>query len=151
VKVKLNAVPDVLKGKRVVVVDDSMVRGTTSRKIVKMIRHAGAKEVHVRISSPPIISPCFFGIDMGTRWELIAGDKQVEEIREHVGADTLGYLSVEGLIEALGLPKEKFCLACFTGSYPVPVPLQMDKLALEPVGTDRHEFEWPDVVPSARP
>jgi amidophosphoribosyltransferase len=90
---------------------------------------------------------------MGTRWELIAGRKKnVEEIREHIGADSLGYLSVEGLLEAVGLAKEKFCLACFTGNYPVPVPLQMDKLALEPViGGGRHEFEWTDTVPSISP
>ena len=86
---------------------------------------------------------------MGTRWELIAGNKTVDEIREYVGADSLGYLSVEGLVEAVGLPKDKFCLACFTGNYPVPVPLQMDKLALEPLpGHDRHEFEWLETVPS---
>ena len=106
----------------------------------------------MRITSPPIISPCFFGIDMGTRWELVAGRMSVEEIRRHIGADSLGYLSVEGLIEAVGLPKDKFCLACFTGNYPVPVPLQMDKLALEPaLGRDRHEFEWTDAVPSISP
>ena len=103
----------------------------------------------MRITSPPIMSPCFYGIDMGTRWELIAGRMTVDEIRRHIDADSLGYLSVEGLIEAVGLPKEKFCLACFTGSYPTPVPLQMDKLALEPpVGSDRHEFEWTGAVPS---
>ena len=90
------------------------------------------------------------GIDMGTRWELIAGRMNVEEIREHIGADSLGYLSVEGLIEAVGLPKDKFCLACFTGEYPIPVPLQLDKLALEPAGgRDRHDVEWMESVPSA--
>ncbi len=152
VRLKFNPLPELLEGRRVVVVDDSIVRATTNRPVVAMLRKAGAREVHVRITSPPIISPCFFGIDMGTRWELIAGRMTVEEIREHIDADTLGYLSVEGLLEAVGLAKEKFCLACFTGDYPVPVPLQMDKLALEPpVGADRHEFEWMESVPSASP
>ncbi|MCH8850833.1 MAG: hypothetical protein IIC89_08420 [Chloroflexi bacterium] len=106
----------------------------------------------MRITAPPIISPCFFGIDMGTRWELIAGQKNVEQVREHIDADTLGYLSVDGMIEAVGGAKDKYCLACFTGKYPVPVPLQMDKLALEPVaGGDRHEMEWTDAVPSVSP
>jgi len=149
VHLKFNPLPELLEGRRVIVVDDSIVRGTTTLPVVQMLRKAGAREVHMRITAPPIIAPCFFGIDMGTRWELIAGRMSVDEIREHIGADSLGYLSVDGLIEAIGLPKEKFCLACFTGNYPMPVPLQMDKLALEPViGSDRHEFEWTDVVPS---
>ncbi|OGO51219.1 MAG: amidophosphoribosyltransferase [Chloroflexi bacterium RBG_16_68_14] len=151
VQLKFNPLPELLAGRRVVVVDDSIVRGTTTPRVVAMLRKAGAKEVHMRITFPPITSPCFFGVDFGTRWELIAGRKTVEEIRQHIDADTLGYLSVEGLIDAVGLPREKFCLACFTGSYPVPVPLQMDKLALEPVGRDRHEFEWTDAVPSISP
>jgi amidophosphoribosyltransferase len=151
-QLKYNPLPELLEGRRVVLVDDSIIRATTTLPVVAMLRKAGAREVHMRITSPPIISPCFFGIDMGTRWELIAGRLSVEEIRQHIGADTLGYLSVEGLIEAVGLPKDKFCLACFTGKYPVPVPLQMDKLHLEPVlGRDRHEFEWTDAVPSASP
>ena len=150
VRLKFNPLPELLEGRRVAVVDDSIVRGTTNRPVVSMLRKAGAKEVHVRITSPPIISPCFFGIDMGSRWELIAGRMSVDEIREHIGADSLGYLSVEGLIEAVGLPKDKFCLACFTGEYPMPVPLQLDKLALETAGgRDRHEFEWMESVPSA--
>ncbi len=152
VHLKFNPLPEMLEGKRLVVVDDSIIRDTTASRVVAMLRKAGAKEVHMRITSPPIISPCFFGIDMGTRWELIAGRLSVEEIRRKIGADSLGYLSVEGLIEAVGLPKDKFCLACFTGKYPVPVPLQMDKLALEPaLGRDRHEFEWTDAVPSITP
>src|SRR5438445_10153 len=100
VKVKLNAVPEVLEGKRVVVVDDSIVRGITSRKIVKMIRHAGAKEVHMRISSPPIISPCFYGIDTPTKKELIGSTHSIEEIRKYITADSLAYLSLEGLLAA---------------------------------------------------
>jgi len=149
VHLKFNPLPELLADRRVVLVDDSIVRATTTSRVVAMLRKAGAREVHLRITAPPIISPCFFGIDMGTRWELIAGRMTVEEIREQLDADSLGYLSVKGLIEAVGLPKEKFCLACFTGNYPISVPLQMDKLALEPpVGADRHEFEWTDVVPS---
>ncbi len=152
VRLKYNPLPDLLAGRRVVLVDDSIVRATTTGPVVSMLRKAGAREVHMRITSPPIISPCFFGIDMGTRGELIARNKTVDEIREHIGADSLGYLSVEGLVEAVGLPKDKFCLACFTGNYPVPVPLQMDKLALEPIaGRDRHEFEWTEAVPSITP
>jgi len=120
VKIKLNPVREVLEGKRVVVVDDSIVRGTTSKKIVKMIRDAGAKEVHVRISSPPTAWPCFYGIDTPTREELIASQDDVEGIREFIGADTLGYLSQDGLywFEKKG-PREWFCDACFTGDYPV--------------------------------
>ena len=152
VRLKYNPLPELLAGQRVVIVDDSIVRGTTAPPVVAMLRKAGAREVHFRSTAPPIISPCFFGIDMGTRWELIAGRMKVDEMAEHIGVDSLGFLSLEGLIEAVGLPKEKFCFACFTGNYPVPVPLQMDKLALEPIaGGDRHEFEWSDAVPSVKP
>ncbi len=121
VKVKLNAQRDVLSGKRVVVVDDSIVRGTTSRKIVKMIRDAGAREVHVRISCPPTIGPCFYGIDTPTRDELIASSHSVEEIRAFITADSLAYLSEEGMYAFLGGRREGFCDACFTNRYPVPV------------------------------
>ena len=131
VRLKFNPLPEVLSGKRVVVVDDSIVRGTTTPHIVSLLRRAGAKEVHVRICAPPIRYPCLFGIDMATRRELIAARKSVPEICEWIGADSLGYLSIEGLIEAIGLPRETFCLSCFTGEYPIPVQLEMDKLALE--------------------
>src|SRR2546426_360259 len=120
VKVKLNAVPEVLEGKRVVVVDDSIVRGITSRKIVKMIRHAGAKEVHMRISSPPIISPCFYGIDTPTKKELIGSTHSIEEIRKYITADSLAYLSLEGLLAAAPGDRERYCDACFTENYPIP-------------------------------
>src|SRR5512132_3759297 len=114
VKLKLNAVRSVLEGKRVVVVDDSIVRGTTSRKIVKMIRAAGAKEVHLRISSPPTAWPCYYGIDTPTRQELIASSHSIDEIAKYVTADTLGYLAIEGLGAAVGDPEFKsFCNACF--------------------------------------
>lgn len=120
VKVKLNAVPEVLNGKRVVVIDDSLVRGTTSRKIVKMIRQAGAKEVHMRISSPPIISPCFYGIDTPTKKELIASDHSIEEIRKYITADSLAYLSLDGMLKSAPRTPDQYCTACFTERYPIP-------------------------------
>lgn len=131
VRLKFSPLPETLSGNRVVVVDDSIVRGTTTPRIVSLIKSAGAKEVHVRICAPPIRYPCVFGIDMASRQELIAAQKSVEEIRDQIGADSLGYLSIDGLIQAVGLPQYNFCLACFTGHYPVPVQLEMDKLALE--------------------
>jgi len=121
VKVKLNAQPDVLAGKRVVVVDDSIVRGTTSRKIVQMVRHAGARAVHMRISSPPMTGSCFYGVDTPTSEELIASSNSVEQIREFITADTLGYLSERGMYSFLRGDSKGFCAACFTGRYPVPV------------------------------
>jgi amidophosphoribosyltransferase len=119
VKIKLNAQRDVLNGKRVVVVDDSIVRGTTSRKIIRMLRDAGAQEVHMRISSPATISPCYYGIDTPTRSELIASTNSVEEIRRYIEADTLAYLSNEGMYAYFGDKREGFCDACFTAKYPV--------------------------------
>jgi amidophosphoribosyltransferase len=119
VKIKLNPVRDLIEGKRVVLLDDSIVRGTTSQKIVKMVREAGAKEVHMRISCPPTISPCYYGVDTPTRAELIAAQQSIEEIRQFIGADSLGYLSLRGLLEAVGDPAdERFCTACYTGQYP---------------------------------
>jgi len=119
VKIKLNAQKEVLGGKRVVVVDDSIVRGTTSRKIIRMLRDAGAKEVHMRISSPPTISPCYYGIDTPTRSELIASSSSVEDIRHFIEADTLAYLSREGMYTEFRSQKNGFCDACFSGNYPV--------------------------------
>jgi amidophosphoribosyltransferase len=121
VKVKLNPVRDVVSGKRVVMVDDSIVRGTTSRKIVRMLREAGAREVHVRISSPPTAHSCHYGIDTPTRRELIAATSSVEDIRQFIEADSLGYLSTEGMLEAFGRPLQATCTACFTGVYPVAI------------------------------
>jgi amidophosphoribosyltransferase len=121
IRLKLNPLRDVIAGKRVVVVDDSIVRGNTQRAIVAMLREAGAAQVHVRISSPPVAWPCFYGIDFATRAELIAGHLSVEEIRESIGADTLGYVSLAGLIAATTLPKERLCRACFDGDYPLGV------------------------------
>jgi amidophosphoribosyltransferase len=120
VKLKLNAVPEVLVGKRVVVVDDSIVRGTTSRKIVKMIRQAGAKEVHMRISSPPIIAPCFYGIDTPTQKELIGARYSLEEIRKYITADSLAFISHEGMLNAAPGRPDHYCTACFTDTYPIP-------------------------------
>lgn len=121
VKMKLSPLRETLEGRRVVMVDDSIVRGTTTGHIVRLLREAGAREVHVRISSPPIRWPCYYGIDMATKEELIAANHSVEEIRRHIGADTLGYLSLEGLQRAVGLPAERFCRACFEGQYPIPL------------------------------
>jgi amidophosphoribosyltransferase len=119
VKVKLNPVKELLQGKRVVLVDDSIVRGTTSRKIVKMVRAAGAKEVHMRITCPPTLSPCFYGIDTPTKKELIASSHTVEEIGKYIEADSLAYLSLSGLIRAVGGRGGDFCTACYTGQYPI--------------------------------
>jgi amidophosphoribosyltransferase len=124
VKIKLNAIREIIQGKRVIVVDDSIVRGTTSRKIVRMIREAGAREVHMRISSPPILSPCFYGIDTPTKDELIAANKPLDEICQYITADSLRYLSMEGMLRAVcddpSAQNDRFCAACFSGKYPIP-------------------------------
>jgi amidophosphoribosyltransferase len=150
VHLKYNALREVLEGQRVVVVDDTIVRATTTRRVIAMLREAGVKELHMRVTAPPITHPCFFGIDMGRRWELIAAHETVEEIRRDIGADSLGYLSADGLIEAVAQPKDKFCMACFSGDYPMPVPQELDKLGLEPPAwaRDRHEVEWEPQHPS---
>jgi len=120
VKVKHNPVRELLAGKRVILIDDSIVRGTTTRKIVKMVRAAGATEVHMRISCPPTISPCFYGVDTPTKKELIASSHTVEEICKYIEADSLAYLSLEGLLRAVGAKPNEFCMACYTGKYPLP-------------------------------
>src|ERR1044072_8775110 len=122
VKIKFNPVREVLQGKRVVVVDDSLVRGTTSRELVQMIRQAGAKEVHFRVASAPITGPCYYGIDTPTKSELIASSHSLEEIRRHLGVDTLGYLSLDGMGRAMGGDGSEFCHACFSGQYPTEIP-----------------------------
>jgi amidophosphoribosyltransferase len=122
VRVKLNPVKSILQGRRVVLVDDSIVRGTTSRKIVRMVRAAGASEVHMRISCPPTVSPCFYGVDTPQRSELIGATHSIEQIREFIGADSLGYLSLEGMLSAVGPGKRSYCTSCYTGTYPVAVP-----------------------------
>ena len=121
IKLKLNPLRDVIAGRRLVVVDDTIVRGTTQRALVAMLREAGAREVHVRVAAPPVSWPCFYGIDFATRAELIAGHLSPEEICASIGADTLGYVSLAGLIEATTLPEDRLCRACFDGRYPVPV------------------------------
>lgn len=122
VKIKLNPVRDLIEGKRVVLIDDSIVRGTTSKKIVKMMRDAGATEVHMRISCPPTIAPCYYGVDTPTKEELIAAQNSIEEIRRYLDADSLGYLSIEGMLEAVGDPGDtKYCTACYTGEYPTQI------------------------------
>jgi amidophosphoribosyltransferase len=121
IRLKYNPLRDAIAGKRLVVVDDSIVRGNTQRAIVGMLREAGAAEVHVRISSPPVAWPCFFGIDFASRAELMAGNLSIEEIRQSIGADSLGFVSLEGLIEATTLPAGRLCRACFDGDYPIPV------------------------------
>ena len=139
VQLKFNPLREILEGKRVIVVDDSIVRGTTTPRIVAMLRKAGAAEVHMRITSPPITHPCFYGVDMATRAELIGAHNSVEEVRAHIGADSLGYLSLEGTILATGVGPGRHCTACFTGEYPSEVPLELDKLVLEAQpGRDRH-------------
>jgi len=131
VKLKLNPLPDSIRGKRLVVVDDSIVRGTTTRQTVQVLREAGATEVHIRITCPPIEWPCFYGIDFPTRQELVANDLTVDEIRQYVGADSLGYLSLDGMVAATGSEAGAFCRACFDGEYPIPVPEHAGKFVLE--------------------
>ena len=122
VRLKLNTIRQNLEGKKVILMDDSIVRGTTSRRIVDMVRKAGAEEVHMRIGSPPIMSPCYLGIDMATREELVAAHKTVAGVEAVINADSLGYVSVEGLVEAVGIPADDLCLGCLTGVYPVEIP-----------------------------
>ncbi|MGI6777570.1 MAG: amidophosphoribosyltransferase [Acetivibrionales bacterium] len=129
VRIKFNAMRDAVKDKRVVMVDDSIVRGTTTRRIVQMLKDAGAKEVHMRVSSPPVKFPCFFGMDIASRKQLVASNLSVEEIRESIGADSLGYLSLEGLLKTPVNAKCGFCTACFCGNYPMEVPAEGNKMA----------------------
>ena len=131
VRLKFNPLPDVIKDKRLVVVDDSIVRGTTTPHVINVLRKAGAKEIHMRICAPPIRWPCHFGVDMATRRELIAANNSIEEIRQYIGADSLGYLSLGNLMKAVDGTDGGFCHACFSGDYPIPVQLEMDKLILE--------------------
>jgi amidophosphoribosyltransferase len=127
IRLKLNPLREIIEGKRIVVVDDSIVRGNTQRAIVKMLREAGALEIHVRISSPPVKWPCFYGIDFATRAELIGAEMSVEEIRQSIGADSLAFVSEEGLIAATKIAEDKLCTACFSGKYPIPVPQDLSE------------------------
>jgi amidophosphoribosyltransferase len=131
VKVKLNPLKEALKGKRAIVIEDSIVRGTTSRARVKTLRQAGLKEIHMRVSCPPLISPCYYGIDFPTKKELVASKHDIAWIRDFIGADTLEYLSLEGMLKSMPIPKEKFCTACYTGEYPTCPPCKASKKVLE--------------------
>jgi amidophosphoribosyltransferase len=133
VKMKLQPISGQLAGKRVVMVDDSIVRGTTTGQIVKLLFESGASEVHVRITAPPIKFPCFYGIDMADQNQLVAARMSIAEIRDQIGATSLGYLSIDGLCRAVGMNRDRFCLACFNGDYPIAIPdrLKMSKFALE--------------------
>jgi amidophosphoribosyltransferase len=137
VKVKLNPVRSILQGKRVVLIDDSLIRGTTSRKIVKMIKAAGATEVHVRISCPPTISPCFYGIDTPRRNDLIAATHTIDEVRKYIEADSLAYLSYDGLLESVESQRGEYCTSCYTGKYPVPFPRDEAAYLQLPLALDR--------------
>lgn len=129
--VKLNVVKEAVRGKRVVVVDDSVVRGTTAKRRVRYLRDAGAKEVHLRVSCPPLKNPCFYGIDFQSKGELVAAEKSLDELRQLLDVDSLGYLSVEGMLACLSKPGESYCTACWTGRYPVPIPEGLSKSSLE--------------------
>jgi len=136
IKLKLNPLKHAIKGKRLIVVDDSIVRGNTTKKLVALLRETGAAEVHMRITSPPVQWPCFYGIDTDTQEQLIGATKTIEEIREHIGADSLAYLSLPAMVAATGAAAESFCLACFDGEYPIEIPeaVKAGKLALESCG-----------------
>jgi amidophosphoribosyltransferase len=136
IKLKLNPLRHAIEGRRLVVVDDSIVRGNTSRKLVQLLREAGASEVHMRITSPPVRWPCFYGIDTDSQEQLIASTTPVETVRDFIGADSLSYLSLKAMVEATGVPADDFCLACFDGEYPIdiPQPVKRGKLALESCG-----------------
>jgi amidophosphoribosyltransferase len=134
VRIKLNPLSSNVRGKRLIVVDDSIVRGTTTRETIALLREAGATEVHFRVSSPPYKWPCFYGLDTGKRSDLLAADMSVGEIKDYLGVDSLAYLDLDRLITATGAAPEGFCTACFTGDYPVPVPEHDMKLVLEDDG-----------------
>jgi amidophosphoribosyltransferase len=138
IRLKLNPLRDVIRGKRLVVVDDSIVRGNTQRALVRMLREAGALEVHVRISSPPVKWPCFYGIDFASKAELIASGLDVDGIRRSIGADTLGFIALDGLVAATEQPRSRLCMACFDGHYPIPLPDLVGKHVLEGIEKSVH-------------
>lgn len=144
IRMKLNPLREVIAGRRLVVIDDSIVRGNTTRQIVAMLREAGAREVHLRISSPPIKWPCFYGIDMPDQDDLIGARMSVEEIREHIGADTLAYLSLDGMVAATEIPPDELCTACFSSRYPVPIPPEQlrSKHVLEELDQEPRDRTW---------
>jgi amidophosphoribosyltransferase len=131
VKLKLAIVKEVVAGKRIVVVDDSIVRGTTTRGKIRALREAGAKEIHMRVSCPPIRHPCFYGVDFPTKEELLANNRDLEQIKEFLEVDSVGYMSLEGLLSCASLPADHYCTACWSGDYRVPVDVSVNKLSLE--------------------
>ncbi len=137
IRLKLSPVREIVEDRRLVVVDDSIVRGNTARQLVEMLRSAGAAEVHLRVTSPPIAHPCYYGIDMASRAELVGADLSVEEIRDFIGADSLHYISLDGLIDATPTPRDELCTACFSGTYPIPVPAEDARLAQTQLEFDR--------------
>ncbi|MFQ5998676.1 MAG: amidophosphoribosyltransferase, partial [Candidatus Bathyarchaeia archaeon] len=145
VKAKLNAMKSVVKGKRVLLIDDSLVRGTTLKRIVNMVKDAGAKEIHVRLTCPPIISPCFYGIDIATHHELIASKNSVEEIRKTIGADSLGYQTLDGLIEAIGLKRDDMCFSCLTGNYQTPKAQEISDTMKDKIATQEERVRYIEV------
>ncbi len=159
VRMKLNPMPEVIEGKRLIVVDDSIFRGTTTREVVDMLRRAGAREVHLRVSSPPVQWPCFYGIDIPSRDELVGAERDVEGIRKLIGADSLGYLSIDGMLTSTGVPTERFCHACFSGGYPIGIPpetaltkhvLEIPRSAISTNGSDT-EKALPEPIDSPLP
>lgn len=131
VRLKMNPVKSELVGKKIVLIDDSIVRGTTSKATVDVLKKAGVKEIHLRIGCPPIISPCYYGIAMATKKELIASNKEIEEIRDYLGVDSLGYLSIESLVECIGIPRNELCVGCLTGEYPTDLPVDIEEYEAE--------------------
>jgi amidophosphoribosyltransferase len=127
VSMKMNPIRSTVEGKRMVIVDDSIVRGTTLKRLISMLRKAGAKEVHVRVGSPPVIAPCYYGVDMNSRDQFVASGRSEEEICKVIGADSLGYISVKGLIEAIGKPEGDLCLACISARYPTRIPGEIQR------------------------
>jgi amidophosphoribosyltransferase len=134
VRVKLNPVRSLLKGKRVIIVEDSIIRGTTGKSRVRALRDVGAREIHMLVSCPPTVNACYYGIDFPSATQLIAARKSLNEIRDHMGLDSLAYLSLDGLVEATGLPREDFCLACFDGNYPIAPDTSFTKDSLKGCG-----------------
>jgi amidophosphoribosyltransferase len=136
VKMKLTVVKEVVKDKRVVVVDDSIVRGTTTRGKIKSLRRAGAKEIHMRVACPPVVSPCFYGVDFPTKEELLASNRTLEEIRDFLQVDSVGYISLDGMLSCASLPKDHYCTACWNGKYKIPVNTVLNKFMME-----RHQMQ----------
>ncbi len=131
VKLKLAVVNEVVDGKRIVIVDDSIVRGTTTRGKIRALRQAGAKQIHMRVSCPPIRFPCFYGIDFPTKEELLANNRDLEQIREFLGVDSVGYMSLEGMLQCAALPEDHYCTACWSGKYKIPVDTAVNKFSME--------------------